>query len=347
MPAKGVHMPKRSGVTDQLHLFAPPATILPALAVEAAPVSAAVARVAQRLPPHVYLGTSSWAFPGWTGLVYRHAATERDLAHYGLAAYAQHPLLRAVGLDRTYYAPIPTADFAAYGASVPEAFRFLVKAHRWCTALYMPTPGARARQRYERNTHFLEPQYATEEVIRPCVEGLGSKMGPLLLQFPPQDVRAVGGPEHFAEQLHRFLDALPRGPLYAVELRNATLLTAAYAEALSAVGACHCFNVHPSMPTLDAQQRLVSHATAPALVVRWMLQRTLAYETAGRRYSPFDRLVDVDLHSRAAITRLCLEAIASHRSAFVIVNNNAEGSAPLSVGKLAEQIVAQLAASTC
>jgi uncharacterized protein YecE (DUF72 family) len=338
-------MPKRSGVNEQLQLFTPSATPPLAPAVEAAPVSAALAKVAQRLPPHVYFGTSSWSFPGWEGLVYNHAATERQLARYGLAAYAQHPLLRAVGLDRTYYAPIPAADFAAYGASVPGEFRFLVKAHRWCTAVYMSPPAARARQRYERNTYFLEPQYAAAEIVRPCVEGLGSKMGPLLWQFPPQDVRAIGGPERFAEQLYRFLDALPRGPLYAVELRNATLLTPAYAEALSAVGACHCFNVHPSMPTLQAQPRLVSAASAPALVVRWMLHRTLGYETARHRYHPFNRLVDADLPSRTAITALCLEAIASHRPAFVIVDNKAEGSAPLSIGKLAEQIVAELAAS--
>jgi hypothetical protein len=79
-------------------------------------------------------------------------------------------------------------------------------------------------------------------------------------------------------------------------------------------------------------------------VVRWMLHRTLSYDAARRRYHPFDRLVDADLHSRAAITGLCLEALASNRAAFVIVNNKAEGSAPLSVGKLAEQIVAQRAA---
>ena len=338
-------MPKRSGAADQLHLFAPSVTPPLSPVVEAAPVSAAVATVAQRLPPHVYLGTSSWSFPGWEGLVYHHAATERELARYGLAAYAQHPLLRAVGLDRTYYAPLPADDFAAYGASVPGEFRFLVKAHRWCTAVYMSPPAARAQQRYERNPHFLEPQYAAAEVVRPCVAGLGSKMGPLLWQFPPQDVQAIGGSERFAEQLYRFLDALPRGPLYAVELRNATLLTPAYAEALSAVGACHCFNVHPNMPTLHAQQRLVSAATAPALVIRWMLHRTLNYETARHRYHPFNRLVDADLDNRAAITTLCLDAIASSRPAFVIVDNKAEGSAPLSIGKLAEQIVTELVAS--
>jgi uncharacterized protein YecE (DUF72 family) len=32
--------------------------------------------------------------------------TTRRLARTGLRAYAQHPLLRSVGIDRTYYAPI-------------------------------------------------------------------------------------------------------------------------------------------------------------------------------------------------------------------------------------------------
>jgi uncharacterized protein YecE (DUF72 family) len=338
-------MPKRPGIDDQLSLFAPLAAVPQSLALGAASVPSTVVTLAQQLPLHVYLGTSSWSFPGWQGLVYDRAATARDIARHGLIAYAQHPLLRAVGLDRTYYAPIPAADFAAYAASVPEAFRFLVKAHAWCTAVYRPQTGIQVQQRYAQNVHFLEPQYAAAEVVRPCVAGLGSKMGPLLFQFPPQDVQAIGGPGRFAERLHRFLDALPRGPLYAVELRNATLLTPAYAEALSAVGACHCFNVHPSMPMLHEQQRLVSPANAPALVVRWMLHRSLGYTAARDRYQPFDQLVDVDLPSRTAIARLVLAAIALHQPAYVIVNNKAEGSAPLSVCQLAEHIVAQLPAS--
>jgi uncharacterized protein YecE (DUF72 family) len=315
------------------------------LALGAAAVSPASVALAQQVPRTVYLGTSSWSFPGWHGLVYDRAATERDLARHGLAAYAQHPLLRAVGIDRTYYAPISTADFAAYASSVPEDFRFLVKAHVWCTAVYMPTSGARAGPRYTRNVHFLEPLYAATEVVQPCVAGLGNKMGPLLFQFPPQDVQAIGGPGRFAERLHRFLDALPRGPLYAVELRNANLLTAAYAEVLSDVAACHCFNGHPRMPTLHEQQRIVSAANAPALVVRWMQHRTLGYAAAGERYQPFDRLVDVDLPSRAAVATLCLAALALNRPAYVIVDNKAEGSAPLSVCQLAAHLVAQLSAA--
>jgi hypothetical protein len=40
----------------------------------------------------------------------------------GLAAYAQIPLLRTVSLDRTFYAPITTVEYARYAAQVPDHF---------------------------------------------------------------------------------------------------------------------------------------------------------------------------------------------------------------------------------
>src|SRR5437763_4514570 len=204
----------------QLDLFAPLPT--PAPEVGAAAVSPAIAAVARCLPSHLYLGTSSWAFSGWQGLVYDRAAAPSALARHGLAAYAQHPLLRTVCLDRTFYAPLPADDFAAYAAVVPDDFRFMVKAHAWCTQPVRRDPGRSGPRGHTLNAYFLHPGYATEQVVQPCITGLGNKAGPILFQFSPFDVPALGGPQHFASRLHAFLDALPRGPLYAVELRNAS-----------------------------------------------------------------------------------------------------------------------------
>src|SRR5262245_23045170 len=89
------NMPKRTS-QPQLDLFAPPAPPAPLPGVGAAEVSPAIAAVARGLPSDLYLGTSSWAFPGWQGLVYDRLATPSALARHGLAAYAQHPLLRTV-----------------------------------------------------------------------------------------------------------------------------------------------------------------------------------------------------------------------------------------------------------
>ena len=46
------------------------------------------------LPTDIRLGTSSWFFPGWRGLVYEGIYPQAALSKKGLAAYAQIPLLR-------------------------------------------------------------------------------------------------------------------------------------------------------------------------------------------------------------------------------------------------------------
>jgi uncharacterized protein YecE (DUF72 family) len=332
-------MASRTYSHNQLDLFGTVSGANAKQIVHSAPRSPDLVALRRQLPHSLYLGTSSWAFAGWRGLVFAADAPENQLARHGLAAYAQHPLLRTVGIDRTYYAPITADDFATYAAAVPNDFRFLVKAHELCTLASFRATGRYAQRSGETNAHFLDPTYATEHVVRPYIEGLGAKAGPLLWQFPPQHVAALGGVQRFVERLHAFLQALPRGPLYAVELRNRQLLTPSYVAALVDTGAVHCFNVHPSMPSIPQQLGHAMPAAAPALVIRWMLHPHHHYDAAKARYQPFNRIVDDDPWHRNAIANLCLEAVAAGCPAFVIVNNKAEGSAPLTVCKLAERLV--------
>src|SRR5262245_46060832 len=107
----------------QLDLFGESSTVADS-GVTPAPVSADTVALARALPQSIHLGTSSWSFPGWRGLVYADKHSAATLAARGLHAYARHPLLRAVGLDRTYYSPIDSHTFAAYAACVPDDFRF-------------------------------------------------------------------------------------------------------------------------------------------------------------------------------------------------------------------------------
>jgi hypothetical protein len=73
--------------------------------------------------------------------------------------------------------------------------------------------------------------------------------------------------------------------------------------------------------------------------VRWNLRAGLRYEDAKNRYAPFDRLLDADLITRGTLAHLAHVAIRSDQPAFIIVNNKAEGSAPLSCIELARAIV--------
>lgn len=298
------------------------------------------------LPRGIYLGTSSWQFPGWAGIVFEPPCTKCDLARNGLAAYAGHPLLRCVGLDRTYYAPLTREQFAEYANQVPADFRFVVKAPSALTDAYVRTAGGRPDR---DNPRFLDASFALETFVQPCLEGLGEKCGALVFQFPPLGRSHVARPERIAERLEELLAALPQHlpgsssmrPVYAVELRNPELLTTRLAQALQASSARLCIGIHPRM-SATAQAALLARLPSGALVARWNLHAGFAYDEAKAHYAPFDRLIDEDLASRMTLARLCAAAHRARQCAFVIANNKAEGSVPLTIFQLAEAIADEL-----
>ena len=308
--------------------------------VEPAHFDSALADVAANLSAHVRLGTSSWSFAGWAGLVYANKETEVNLSRQGLPAYAAHPLLRTVGIDRTFYAPISEAAFRQYATqarAVSPAFRFLVKAPMLFT-------GPRVRSddgRWSDNEAFLNAALATAQFVLPATRGLSEMCGPLVFQFPPLGPRFTRTPARFADALAEFLLALPvpsGAAFYAVEVRDPELLTEDYLAALCAGRATHCIAMHARMPNAAAQSRFWRESGSAPLVVRWSLHSKLKYEAAKERYAPFNALVDADPEARLQLATLVHEAAEAGQDAYVIINNKAEGSAPLSVRKLAELI---------
>ena len=294
----------------------------------------------QAIPAGVHFGTSSWSFPGWAGTVYGDSYSDVQLARRGLAAYAAHPLLHAVGIDRTFYAPISEAAFRGYAKQardVAPGFRFLVKAPMLFT-------GPRLRSddgRWTDNDAFLNASLATAQFVSPATQGLADACGPLVFQFPPLGPKFTRAPQKFADGLAEFLVALPKLPgpaFYAVEVRDPELLTDDYLAALCAGGATHCIAVHARMPQACEQARFWRESGRLPLVIRWSLHSGMKYEAAKERYAPFNALVDEDPDGRAQLATLVLEATRAHQETFIIANNKAEGSAPLTIRKLADLV---------
>jgi uncharacterized protein YecE (DUF72 family) len=313
--------------------------------VAQAPQTPAIHVLAERLPERLYLGTSSWFFPGWAGLVYDRKASEAVLGKTGLQAYGKHPLLRSVGIDRTFYAPIGEEDFARYAAQVPPQFRFLVKAPAAVTDAFKRDSQGRSMA---PNPGFFDAAWTREQFILPALRGLRAKAGPLVFQFSPVGRGYTDDPGRFAEKLEAFLAQLPREaegckPLYAVEVRDAALLTPMLAQALKTHGATYCVGLHASMPRLAAQLPMLRALWPTPLVVRWSLNqsqgRALRYEAAKSRYEPFDKLIDEDPETRHALADLAGKVIGAKQDAYIIANNKAEGSAPLTLLKLLEAML--------
>lgn len=304
--------------------------------LEAAPSEPGHAELAARLPPGVRLGTMSWSFPGWRGLVYAKDAPVGALSELGLGAYSKHPLLGAVEIDRSYYEPLGVEALRAYAEQVPDDFRFLVKAHEVCSVRRFPSHARYGQRRDRDNPLYLDPVYATEAVIGPIQSGLGPKLGAILFQFPPQ--REALEPAAFAGELAAFLSQLPRGVTLAIELRHAAWFGPRYFQALVDHGAVHCHNAWSAMPPVLAQARQVPPAARNPLIVRWLLAPGEAYADARDRFRPFDRITREDEPVRSAIARLVSRAAAHGVPALVTINNKAEGCAPESAIRLARAI---------
>lgn len=324
--------------------------------IEPADFDESLTRLGRLLPRSVHLGTSSWYFPGWRDLVWRGDTdyTESRLARYGLTAYARHPLFRCVGIDRTFYQPLTVAEYAGYADQVPNDFRFVVKA---------PAMVADAAMRGKRgdpielNPLFLDPSAAIDHFVRPAIEGLSHRAGPLLFQLSPLpgDMKSADGGIGTIERIGTLLSALPVSiggiaPVYAVELRDTELLTPRFVRTLRECGARLCIALHPRMPVAARQSAALRAMDAldeegddwrlkGPLVVRWNLAGGLRYEEARTRYAPFDRLVDPDIPTRGTLAHLIHVAIKSHQPSFVVANNKAEGSAPLTLIELAKAVV--------
>jgi uncharacterized protein YecE (DUF72 family) len=293
-----------------------------------------VRSLAASLPPHVFLGTSSWAFPGWHGIVYSAKETPSDLARNGLLEYARHPLLRTVEIDRSYYAPIPPEDLRRYAEQLPPGYRCCIKAPAIVTSAVLParTPVP------QPNPDYLSVDVLQGELLEPLAAHFADHTGPIVLQFPPQPIRFRLSPRVFADRLDQFLGQLPPSFRYTVEVRDPHWLTPEYGRALARHGVAHTYSFWSSLPMPAVQEKHIPLSHAPFTMLRLMLPPGTAYEGRRENFRPFNRIAEPHPEMRKQVVDLIRRRVSIGGDVFVIVNNKAEGSAPLTVRALAEML---------
>ncbi|MBU6431726.1 MAG: DUF72 domain-containing protein [Nitrospirae bacterium] len=285
---------------------------------------------------HVRFGTSSWAYEGWQGLVYRRTYPKSRFSQDTLAEYAGYavdgaPLFSTVGIDHSFYRPASASQLAHYAEQVPDHFRFCSKVWEEITIpayANLPRYGAKAGK---PNPRFLDAGAFRELVLAPAQEGLRTKLGPFIFEFQRWGIE----PATFLDALDRFLDTLPPGPQYATEVRNPAILGSRYLDILRTHQVSHVYNHWTAMPPLSDQHRLLEQTfTAPLVVIRLLTPLGLAYEKAVERYAPYDRIIAAQPRMRQDTTALVQQVVAQGKSAYVLVNNRAEGCSPLTIQAL-------------
>jgi uncharacterized protein YecE (DUF72 family) len=289
------------------------------------------------LSPFIRFGTSTWAYEGWQGQVYKLQYVKSRFVQECLGEYCQYgdgnkPLFRTVGNDATFYRPPTANQLRRYLNQIPEDFEMCFKVWEEITIpsfANQPRYGARAGQ---PNPRFLDAGLFNEFVITPYREAkFESHAGPFLFEFQRHGIPA----QEFCSRLDGFFRQLPKDFRYAVELRNRGLLGPEYCQVLEAHAVAHVYNHWSYMPPLAEQHRRMERFTAPFTVIRLLTPLKMSYEAAKKRAEPYNKIVEVLPEMRRDTVALVNQAVAENRQAYVLVNNRSEGNAPLTIEALA------------
>jgi hypothetical protein len=92
------------------------------------------------------------------------------------------------------------------------------------------------------------------------------------------------------------------------------------------------------MPLLAEQHTQIQGFTAVFTVLRLLTPLKMSYEAAKRRAQPYTKIVEELPVMRRDTVELVRRAITENRNTYVLVNNRAEGNAPVTVQALTEML---------
>lgn len=208
----------------------------------------------------IRVGIGGWDFDPWRGTFYPEGLPKaKQLQHVGAR-------LNATEVNATYYSSMSPATFAKWAASVPDGFKFALKASRFCT----------------NRKHLGE---AAESIGKFCAQGfteLGDKLGPILWQLAP--TKKFDG-----DEIRAFLMLLPTsregiGLRHALEVRHESFRSREFVALARASNVAIVFADHELYPEL-------ADLTADFVYAR--LQRAKEAEPAGYSPDALDRWADV------------------------------------------------------
>jgi uncharacterized protein YecE (DUF72 family) len=222
-------------------------------------------------------------------------------------------------------------------AQLPDDFRAVMKVWDGITAMQFADRAELGARRRQANPGFLDPDAFARHVDDAVREAFDDRLGAYVVEIPPTPDRP--DETRFLAALERFLGHVRAPERLAIEVRDARLLGPRYRDLLAAAGASHVYVFWTRMPSLARQLELVPLGThASRTVVRLMLPHGRGYEQRRAELAPFDRLVDPQPTMRDDVVRIAAEAGDLGLPTFIIANNKAEGSAPLTLIALAERL---------
>lgn len=200
--------------------------------------------------PNLHLGTSSWSSQDWVGPFYPPGTPPASF----ISEYAKH--FDTVEVDATFYRTPSASMVKNWRERTSPGFVFAAKIPRVIT-----------------HEKVLEDCGADLKQFLGVMDLLGSKLGPLLFQFPYFNRKAFPRPEDFMARLKPFLQKLPSGYSFAVEVRNKNFIGSPLLDLLRERKIALALIDHPWMMPIDQLMKTFDLATTEFCYLRFLGDR--------------------------------------------------------------------------
>jgi len=277
------------------------------------------------------IGTCSWKFPSWHGLVY---SAPKGINY--LKEYANH--YNTVEIDQWFWSlfgkdsiRLPnSADVEEYRRSVPDHFRFTVKVPNSITLTHFYKKAK--TDPLVTNPYFLS--HSLFQTFLSLLDPLQDVLGPLMFQFEYLNRQKMKSQGHFQELFEEFIQQLPASYPYAVEIRNPNYLNESYFEFLDRNGLSPVFLQGYWMPPItDLYEKWHSLILQQQVVVIRLHgpDRQGIEKKTGKQWNQIVAPKDEEL---AAVADMVEELLDQGVNVYLNVNNHYEGSAPLTINRI-------------
>ena len=280
-------------------------------------------------PGNLRIGTCSWKYDSWRGLVYPENGAVNYLEQYSRRYHTVEvdQWFWSLFGDDTAVLPKP-AVVREYGLSVPENFLFSVKVPNSITLTHHYKKNRADPLRI--NPHFLS--ISLMERFLELLEPIRPNLGPIVFQFEYLNKLKMNSLGEFLNRFGSFARKLPEGYIFGLETRNPNYLKRSYFEFLSDRGLHHVFLHGYYMPPIFEVYRQFRSYIQQLSVIRLLgSDRQGIEQRTGKSWDAVVNPRDGDL---ASLAEMLTDLGNRDVETFLYVNNHFEGSAPRTITRI-------------
>lgn len=277
----------------------------------------------------IRIGTCSWKYDSWKGIIY----PDKEGFNY-LTEYSKH--FNTVEVDQWFWslfepkqAVLPKdSDVKLYAKSVPDNFKFTIKIPNSITLTHFYNKDKTAALR--PNPFFLKTDLFEKflESLKPMKKNIGV----LMFQFEYLNKQKISGLTELLEIFESFVESIDKKYNYGVELRNPNFLKKPFFDFLERNKLAMVFLQGYYMPPVwQVFNEYKDQIKSTAVIRLHGPDRSGIEEKTGSIWNQIVAPKDEELDRIAEIIYYLKNKKVD---TYINVNNHYEGSAPLTIAKL-------------